>query len=442
MHFQKSPLLKKSTPQGWCFFQTSNGQVTEAWSNWEGTNLHETVNYAAQLVEKSKAQGAYLEEIPAHYRAQSTGIDLQVHLRFPGQAHKETLLGGLESAVLGGYDSIVTMPNTNPYLDNSALLEQAIADCAREAVGYPVRIGFTASATIGMLGEQETNIAALAKAGAVAITDDGWGVKSDSAMLRVLQACAESDLLFQQHAEMPGHMGVATASSFQTSSALPVYPRSAESEMIRRDIALLKKVPKARYHVLHVSTRESLEEIRKAKEAGLRVTAEVSPHHLFFSNADIPPSTDPRSSNYKMNPPLFDPEDRIALVQALRIGLIDCVSTDHAPHEAELKAKGWNLCPFGTRGMETALPTLLTLEHRGFLTPKRVNEVFHLVPRKILDRKEFAESTGILFVDTHKEYEISQAELPGISQNSCFLGSRLQGRVEIRGENGAIYRRS
>src|SRR5207253_2196898 len=120
----------------------------------------------------------------------------------------------------------------------------------------------------------------------------------------------------------------------QVAHQLPIYPRDAESSMVARDIALLRSNPKARYHILHISTRETLAEIRKAKAEGLRVTAEVTPHHLFFSNADIPEGEG--STNYKMNPPLFAPEDRAALREALRDGTIDCVSTDHAPHEAAL----------------------------------------------------------------------------------------------------------
>ncbi|MGZ3696445.1 MAG: amidohydrolase family protein, partial [Bdellovibrionota bacterium] len=338
--------------------------------------------HAAELVEKVRTEGGLVKEIPAHWKAIPTGIDLQVHLRFPGQPDKETLEGGLESALYGGYDSVVTMPNTNPFLDKPEILSAAIADWKEHASDYPVRVGFTASATVGMQGQEPADIHALARAGAVAITDDGWGVKSDEAQAKIFAACATDDLLFQQHAEMPGHRGVTPASKFQREQNLPEYPRTAESGMVARDLALLRKNPKARYHILHISTRETLAEIRKAKKAGLNVTAEVTPHHLYFSNADIPVAPGAESTNFKMNPPLFDPEDRAALREALRDGTIDCVSTDHAPHEPSLKAEGWIKSPFGTRGMETALSVLTTLVKEGELSFERLVEVFSTAPRR------------------------------------------------------------
>jgi dihydroorotase len=300
-------------------------------------------------------------------------------------------------------------------------------------------VGFTAAATKGMLGVEPSPIEALGRAGAVAITDDGWGVKTEEAQAGVFSACAKAGLLFQQHAEIPGHKGVATSSEFQRREGLPEYPRSAESEMVKRDIGLLRKVKGARYHVLHVSTRESLEEIRRAKAAGLAVTAEVTPHHLFFSNEDIPSNS--LSSNFKFNPPIFSPEDRAALREALRDGTIDCVSTDHAPHEEALKSQGWKLAPFGTRGMETALSTLFTLVKNGELTLGRLIEVFSTAPRRVLGRAEFSLPTGLLFVDPDASFPVLASDLPGISSNSCFLGTTLHGRIELRGEPGRLYAR-
>ena len=396
----------------------------------------------AVALEKSLRQAGHgSQELPLSHLVLPTGLDLQVHLRYPGQPEKETLEGGLESALLGGYDSIVTMPNTNPFIDSPEELQKAIQSSASIRAKYPVRVGFTAAGTKGMQGQEATHIEKLAAAGAVAITDDGWGVKSDEAMDRIFAACAEHDLLFQQHAEMPGHKGVATASEFQRSNGFTEYPRSAESEMIRRDLRLLQKYPKARYHVLHVSTRESLEEIRRAKEKGLPVSAEVTPHHLFFSTEEIPAPIHPLSTSFKMNPPLFAPEDREALREALKSGLIDCVSTDHAPHESHLKAKGWQLCPFGTRGLETALPALLTLYSRGVISLERLKEVFCFRPRALLGREEFRIPTGLVFVDPKRVYTVTEGELPGISKNSCFLGTTLTGRVEARLEKDGLYLR-
>lgn len=429
---RKAPFRSVDSPQGWVVFQKEQGKVVRAWT---ATQTAEGAD-AQSLVSGGKVQ----KEIPSHWIALPTGIDLQVHLRHPGQSQKETLIGGLESALYGGYDSVVTMPNTNPFLDNPEVLAEAIASCREAAADYPVRVGFTASATKGMQGQDPTDIGALARAGAVAVTDDGWGVKSAEAQASVFDQCRANDLLFQQHAETHGHKGVAPESDFQRRHQLPPYPRDAESSMVARDIELLRKVPGARYHILHISTRETLREIRLAKSEGLSVTAEVCPHHLFFSSADIP--EDYRSTYFKMNPPLFGPEDRAALREALRDGTIDCVSTDHAPHEKEMKGKGWLLAPFGTRGMETALSTLLSLVATNELSMARLVEVFSSSPRKILNRTEFAQSTGRLFVDPRKKFTVGMEDLPGISENSCFLGASLHGRIELRAERGRLYERT
>lgn len=435
---RKAPFQKKSTPRGWIITQKKAGAL-RAWADFAGQKKSAEGEAATALLAEARQAGAFEKEIPEHWEALPTGLDIQVHLRHPGQPNKETLEGGLESALLGGYDSIVSMPNTNPFLDTAAALKAAQESSETLGKEYPVRIGFAASATKGMQGQEAADIGSLAAVGAVAITDDGWGVKSDLAQEEIFAACEEHDLLFQQHAEMPGHKGVTPAGPFQQKHSLPEYPRSAESEMIRRDISLLRKHPQARYHVLHVSTKESLAEIRKAKLEGLRVTCEVTPHHLIFSNHDIPEPNDPRCTYFKMNPPLFAPEDRAALREALRDGTIDCVSTDHAPHETHLKAEGWAKAPFGTRGLETALPALLTLVAKGELTLARAAEVFSAAPRKVLSL--FPEPTGMLFVDPSRAYTVTPAELPGISENSCFLGAELTGRIEMRTETGWVYAR-
>ncbi len=439
--FRKAP-LEATTVKGWAVGQKTKGVLSKAWAMLPGNpELCIAIGQAdsSALIERALAFHLMAREVPERWIALPTGIDLQVHLRHPGQRHKETLEGGLEAALYGGFDTVITMPNTDPFLDNPEALRVAMASAKDALARYPVRVGFTASATRGMLGQEPTDIEALAKAGAVAITDDGWGVKSAEAQAGVFAACASAGLLFQQHAEMPGHKGVAAKSAFQKGHDLPEYPRSAESEMIRRDIALLRKIKGARYHVLHISTHESLEEVRKAKSEGLAVTAEVTPHHLFFSSDEIPEGN-PLSSYFKMNPPLFGPEDKAALREALRDGTIDCVSTDHAPHEQELKAKGWLLGPFGTRGLETALPALLSLVQHGELSLSRLIEVFSSVPRAVLGRSEFMNPTGMLFVDP-VDYTVGPDDLPGVSVNSCFLGARLHGIIELRCEPQCVYAR-
>lgn len=412
---------------------------------WEDGKIHHAIGEnALRTLAALKTRGIHSYEIPKELECYPTGIDLQVHLRFPGQAAKETLAGGLFSALSGGYDTVLTMPNTFPYLDSAEFLLQARRELEEFRKKYfpSIHVLFTAAGTKGMQGAEAADIPALVQAGAAALTDDGWGVKSDEAMEKIFEHCANLDIPFLQHAEIHGHKGVATASNFQRAESLPEYPRNAESEMIRRDLRLLRKHKKARYHVLHISTRESLAEIRKAKEEGLPVTAEVTPHHLFFSNAEIPGQTDARSTSFKMNPPLFALEDREALREGLASGLIDFVSTDHAPHEAQAKALGWQKAPFGTRGMETALPVLVTLKEQGVLTQNRIVEVFSTVPRKFIGCKECAKPAGLVFVNSKNPWKVSEKDLPGISKNSCFLGAELKGKIEFVTMGEKIFQRN
>lgn len=431
---RKAPFFKTVCPKGWVVYQSD-----KAWYCFSADGKIKSSDSVKDILTRAKALGSWTKQIPDHWQPLATGLDLQVHLRFPGQPQKETLEGGLESALLGGFDSLVSMPNTQPFLDSTDSLAMAIQSSKELLDEYPVRVGFAAAATQGMQGQTATPIDALAKAGAVAITDDGWGVKSEKAQEEIFAACAANDLLFQQHCEMPGHKGVTPSGPFQKRFQLPEYPRTAESEMIRRDLKLLKKFPKARYHVLHVSTKESLVEIERAKNEGLNVTVEVTPHHLYFSNEDIPEPVDPRCTYFKMNPPLFAPEDRAALREAVSKGLIDCISTDHAPHEKDLKQKGWLVAPFGTRGMETALPVLLTLRNSLGLDFKKIEKLFSERPRQIL--KQFTEPTGLIFVDADFAYSIQKDDLPGISENSCFLGQTLRGRIEMRVHPEIVYSR-
>ncbi|MCO5143870.1 MAG: amidohydrolase family protein [Oligoflexia bacterium] len=429
---------KKSAP--WMIVQKESGKIANLWTckgaDHEIIHIEGVQSCQQQYPELSK-QFQDQQEIPEDTLFLPTGIDLQVHLRFPGQPTKEELLGGLESAIVGGYDTIVTMPNTNPYLDNPEELQKAVSSLKKLCPDhYPVKTYFTASGTKGMQGTLANNISSLKKAGAIAITDDGWGVKEESAMREIFRQCEENDILFQQHAEMPGHGGVASGSDFQKKFNLPEYPRTAESQMIARDIRILKDFPNARYHVLHVSTAESLKEIQKAKDAGLKVSAEVTPHHLFFCNEDIPDESNEISTSFKMNPPLFAKSDRDALRKALRDGLIDCVSTDHAPHEWKNKQNGWKQSPFGTRGMETALPALITLWKNGELSWSRLVEVFSMEARKLVSLQK--KPSGWLFLSPDA-YTLTPQMLPGISRNTCFLQQKLYGKLDLRAEPNGFW---
>ena len=448
MSNQFNPTLNDTlgSKRSWIVCQLGAEGYTHAWANSNGSDQFLTAKGAdvSDLKQRIVSESGEVQEIPAHFKSLPTGMDLQVHLRFPGQEEKENLEGGLAAAFAGGYDALLTMPNSTPFLDDPKVLQAAISELNQRfpaSVARP-RVFFSVSATQQMAGETPSDLAGLMDAGGAAVTDDGWGVRSDDAMLEIFRKCAELNVPFLQHAEMPGHKGFAPASAFQKKNEIPEYPRTAESDMVARDVALLRKVPGARYHVLHISTRETLAEIRKAKDEGLAITCEVTPHHLFFANTDIPAAENEISTFFKMNPPLFDPEDRAALVEALESGLIDCVSTDHAPHSLEAKRGGWIAAPFGTRGLVTALPTLLTLFARGDLSWNRLVEVYAQAPRTILGQQEIMRPRGLLFVDPDVEFSVAKEDLCGISKNSCYIGAKLQGRIELRGEPGQLFTRN
>ena len=269
----------------------------------------------------SKIETHFKELIPA-------GVDAQVHLRVPGQSEKETTTTGLRAAAKGGYAAILTMPNTKPVIDSVEVLNLAKALVQNEEKEIGVKVFWSAAVSRNQAGFELCNLINLSEAGAIAFTDDGKGVTSNEIMSEAFQVLSTLGLPILQHAEMPGHGGVLAPGPLQKKMNVKAYDKSQEIDMVKRDLELLKNYPKARYHVLHVSCRETVELIAKAKQDGFFVTCEVSPHHLYFNSDQITEDT-----SFKMNPPIRTSEDREALVLALANGDIDFVATDHAPHE-------------------------------------------------------------------------------------------------------------
>lgn len=359
------------------------------------------------------------------------GVDPQVHLRVPGQEQKETAKSAMKAALKGGFGCILNMPNTNPVLDKPEVLELARKQCSPWESEYGVRVLFSSAISLEMKGKKAAPYEAMAKEGISAFTDDGLGVVSDELMEMVFAASEKTGLPVLQHAEFPGHGCALAAGPVQEKLGTKAYPAEAEWQMVERDLRLLKKYPGARYHVLHVSSAKTLDLVDRAKQEGLRVTCEVSPHHLFFSSDDIVES----NASFKMNPPLRSKEDRLALVKGLASGLVDFVATDHAPHETSVKQK-LTTAAFGTIGLETSLRVLLTLEFQGQLSKDRVVEVFSSKPAEFLGVAErFGEVTvgrpfNALLVQTNSEEVVSEKDFGGKSVNSCFLGTNLRGCIE------------
>ncbi|MFW7377318.1 MAG: dihydroorotase [Oligoflexus sp.] len=361
------------------------------------------------------------------------GVDPQVHLRVPGQLEKETASSGLMAAMQGGIAALLTMPNTKPVIDQVSVCDQAEAQLAPICQETGMTVLLSAAMTIGERGQESVDFAGLAERGIAAFTDDGVGVVKDELMRQALEASAQYNKPILQHAEFPGHGGVLAPGPVQAQLGVTPYPASAEFEMVARDLELLKQVPQARYHVLHVSSQKTVDLVQEARDQGLRVSCEVTPHHLWFSSHDISEA----NSSFKMNPPLRGPEDRDFLRQALADGRIDFVATDHAPHEAAIKTDNFKTAAYGTLGLETSLRVLLSLVHRQEISPSRLVEVFAEKPARFLGLDEsfgrltIGQAFRAVLVDDRAERPVTLEDLVGQSKNSCFLGTCLQGEIHL-----------
>ena len=360
------------------------------------------------------------------------GVDPQAHLRVPGQKQKETSQTGITAALRGGYGALLTMPNTLPVIDRPEICDQAMAEIRPWQTKLGVQVYLSAAMTLGQRGEEVVDGDALKNWGVKALTDDGKGLASDKLMNELFEISERTGLPLLQHAEFPGHGGVLAPGSTQKKLGVKPYFADPEVEMVRRDLSLLRQHPRARYHVLHVSSAQTIELVAQAKKEGLPVTCEVCPHHLLFTAEDIPEN----DSSFKMNPPLRSANDRLVLRQALDEGVIDFVSTDHAPHEAAVKTREFTSAAFGTTGLETALRALLYLNAEGFLSSRRVVETFSLAPAQFLGiENEIAflargqKFECAVVENKSQSFKVSNADLASLSHNSCFLGFPMPGKI-------------
>lgn len=293
--------------------------------------------------------------IDVHGRWVTPGfVDVHVHLREPGAEDKETIATGSRAAAKGGFTTIAPMPNTSPVPDNPDVLAAIQDKMADDGV---VRLLPYAAITAAENGQDLVDVAGLAKGGCFAFSDDGVGVQNAGMMLEAMKQATAAGKAVVAHCEdntlIQG--GCVHEGSFAEAHQLPGIPSVCESVQIARDV-LLAEAAGAHYHVCHVSTKESVRVIRDAKQAGIHVTAEVTPHHLLLADHDIPAV----DTYYKMNPPLRAGSDRQALIDGLLDGTIDCIATDHAPHTVSDKSQGMQASPFGIVGLETAFPLLYT----------------------------------------------------------------------------------
>ncbi|MHC9080989.1 dihydroorotase [Bacillus altitudinis] len=346
-------------------------------------------------------------------------IDLHVHLREPGGEKKETIETGSKAAARGGYTTIAAMPNTRPVPDTKEQIEWLMNRIKETS---SVRVLPYASITTRQIGEEMTDFAALKEAGAFAFTDDGVGIQTAGMMYEAMKKAASLDQAIVAHCEDNSliYGGCVHEGDFSKANGLNGIPSICESVHIARDV-LLAEAANCHYHVCHISTKESVRVVRDAKKAGIRVTAEVSPHHLLLYDADIPGL----DTNYKMNPPLRGAEDREALIEGLLDGTIDFIATDHAPHTEEEKNETMQRAPFGIVGLETAFPLLYTrFVKTGEWTLKELVDYMTIKPAEAFalpyGKLEEGQIADITLIDLNKEMAIDKKSFLSKGQNTPF----------------------
>jgi dihydroorotase len=363
-------------------------------------------------------------------------VDPHVHLRSPGQEYKEDIETGTAAAAAGGFCAVIAMPNTSPVVDDAAVLGSLIAAASRTA---NVPVGFLASVTRGLKGEELTEMAALADAGALGFTDDGKPVVSAGMLRKALQYQRLAGGVVSLHEEDPALSGDGVMHEGAVSARLGLagIPSLSESTMVARDAALAR-YEDARVHFQHLSCVESVEALAQAKEVGARVSGEACPHHLTLT--DDPIRT--LDTRFKMSPPLRSESDRRALVQALESGVIDCVATDHAPHARHEKEVPFEQAPMGTTGLETAFAALFTeLVISGEL--RLVTLVERMTAGAALyglptPQIRSGEPANLSLVDLEAKFEVGANGYVSRSQNCCFHGRTLRGRVVLTVAAGMV----
>jgi len=354
-------------------------------------------------------------------------IDMHVHLREPGQENKETIRTGARAAAKGGFTSIACMPNTAPINDNVSVTDYIVSEAQKSAV---VNVFPIAAVTIGLKGEELTDMADLTKAGVIAFSDDGQPVYNSEVMRRALEYSKLVDALIIDHCEDKelSRDGVMHEGRFSDLLGLKGIPSSSEEIMVSRNI-LLSEQTDVPIHIAHLSVKGAASLIRNAKKKKVRVSAEVTPHHLLLEDASLKNY----DTNFKMNPPLRSRSDVKAMVKAMRDGTIDVIATDHAPHTPDEKAVKIDRAPFGVIGMETAVSLILDrFIHTQMITLSRFIEMISLNPARILglDSKGRIASGmdgDLTLLDLNKDTVVDVNTFESKSRNCPFDGWKLRG---------------
>ncbi|MEN9812819.1 MAG: hypothetical protein RL479_1505, partial [Verrucomicrobiota bacterium] len=355
-------------------------------------------------------------------------VDVHVHFREPGQTHKETIATGSRAAAAGGFTSVVCMPNTSPVADNSGTIQLMKDVIARDAV---VRVHPTGCITVGMKGQTLAPIGSLKRAGVVAITDDGECVQSNDLMRRAVEYARMFSLPVMDHCQDYSMTQGAVMNEGVVSTRLGLrgWPHAAEDIIVARNIILAEQTG-AHIHLQHISSRYSVDHIRRAKARGVRVTAEATPHHLALTEDAV----GGYDTHFKMNPPLRTEADRQALIAGLRDGTLDIIATDHAPHTDYEKDKEFDYAPNGILGLETALPVCLdVLVRQARFKLSRVVDLMTRLPARIVDLPAGTLAEGaaadVCLFDPEETWRYDAKAGQSKSSNSPWSGRELRGRV-------------
>jgi len=422
-----------------------NGRVVDPVNGRDGAFDVLIENGTIARVERNlPADGAEVIELDSDWIVAPGLIDAHVHLREPGQEHKETVATGVASAVAGGFTAVACMPNTDPINDHAGITQFILKKAAEAQLARVYPIG---AVSLGSNGEQLAELGEQKSAGCIAFSDDGRPVATALLMRRALEYAGMLHVPIVNHCEDPTLKGDGVAHEGYYASALGLrgIPGVAESLMVERDVSLAE-LTGGHVHVAHMSARQSLRAVRWGKERGVRVTCEVAPHHFTLTDEALEGPTR-YDTNLKMNPPLREDADRDAMLEGIADGSVDLIATDHAPHHADEKMLEFDRAPFGIVGLETAVPIVFDrLLHAGRITLSRMIELLAVNPARVFNLPGGSLTPGaaadVTVLAPDLRVKVRAAALRSRSKNTPFDGWELRGGVAVTIVGGRVVYRN
>jgi dihydroorotase len=400
-----------------------NGRVVDPARNLD--RVADVVIREGKIREIGSANGGNLPVFDATGLIVAPGFfDIHVHLREPGTEEAETIATGGNAAVAGGFTAVAAMPNTKPPNDNPSITHYIVSEAKRSSPAHVFPVG---AITKEQKGETLAEIGEMFEAGIVGISDDGKPVMDGQLFRRALEYAQMFDIPVIQHCEdlNLSKGGVMHEGVYSTRLGLKGIPSAAEETILSRDL-ILAEMTGGKYHVAHLSTRRAVQMVREAKRRGLRISAEVTPHHFTLTDAAVADY----DTNAKMNPPLRSQEDVDAIVEGIQDGTIDAIASDHAPHHINLKMLEFDLAPFGITGLETAVGLALTQLR---LEPRRLVELFSLNPQRIMRVEPWGLFEGsdadLSLIDLNRAWKFDVTQTRSRSRNSPFNGREMKGKA-------------